>query len=75
MSARRSYILVIFCFISTIYSYGQSAGIAANFGIDSSIYSGSPDIDVDDWLTEVMPKEHGNISPKDLGLLPITDDI
>lgn len=50
MSARRSYILVIFCFISTIYSYGQSAGIAANFGIDSSIYSGSPDIDVDDWF-------------------------
>jgi len=31
--------------------------------------------DLKGWITEVMPKEHGNISPKDLGLLPITDDI
>jgi len=27
------------------------------------------------WITEVMLKEHGNISPKDLDLIPITDDI
>jgi len=30
---------------------------------------------IKDWITEVMLKEHGNISPKDLDLIPITDDI
>ena len=27
------------------------------------------------WMTDVMLHEHGNISPKDLDLIPITDDI
>ncbi len=28
-----------------------------------------------DWITNVMLEEHGNISPKDLDLIPITDSI
>ena len=28
-----------------------------------------------DWITNVMLNEHGNISPKDLDLIPITDSI
>jgi len=28
-----------------------------------------------DWITNVMLHEHGNISPKDLDLIPITDSI